>query len=343
MYLPRSLISQLYVNLTKTHHPLSPPVLILVGLDPDALCACRILVALLKSDYIPHKIQPITGYGDLSRAGRDLVQPMRLADGGSGGVVVCVGIGGLVDLEVTLGLESNEDGSGGFDGVSIWVFDSRRPWNLSNVFAGSTVTAETEHALVKPRRPEVDKGEITRNYRSENGGIVVFDDGDVEEDLSQQRESWFALEEMPEVDDGYATDASDLDSEDGEAAGENERQRKRKSSSIEDDAEFSVSKYDDTRPHQRRRSNSVGFTYCTAICTSLPVLVQPDSKHATARSENCKDTSIRFYASLEPGFFTTKSLSAATIRTNPPHSSDQSAPETRCCNPELPRPRDIVF
>src|ERR1700709_2196755 len=112
MYLPRHLLSHLYNHLVKTTHPLSPPVLILVSLDPDALCACRILTSLFKRDYIPHTIKPISGYADRARAGEDVVRPMRTTDGGSGGVVICLGVGGLVDLEALMGLEVDEDGNG---------------------------------------------------------------------------------------------------------------------------------------------------------------------------------------------------------------------------------------
>ena len=119
MYLPRSLISHLYTNLVRSHHPLSPPVLILVSLEPDAICACRILTALLKRDYIPHKIQPVSGYADLSKAGQELVRPMKTTEGGSGGVIVCLGVGGLVDLGSLLGLEEEEDAQsmGGVEGM----------------------------------------------------------------------------------------------------------------------------------------------------------------------------------------------------------------------------------
>ncbi len=93
MYLPRSILSKLYLHLQQTCHPLSPPVLILVALEPDALCACRILTQLLKHDYIPHKIQPVAGYADLERVGAELVAPMMSSRGGAGGVVVCLGVG----------------------------------------------------------------------------------------------------------------------------------------------------------------------------------------------------------------------------------------------------------
>lgn len=268
MYLPRQLISHLYLQLLRSHHPLSPPVLILVALEPDALCACRILTALLKRDYIPHKIQPVAGYGDLSRAGEELVRPMQTTNGGSGGVVVCLGVGGLVDLGEVLALSNPEDEVEDMGGVEIWVFDARRPWNLGNVFGGQ---AGTGHAMeeidpnARRRARGVDKGCITSSYTSKNGGIVVYDDGDIEEELRNEREAYYALLEMPEVDDDGA-------SEDGSDDEKQAESKKRKSWSGREDDEESDG---DEPPHQRRRSNSVwiflgrdlnsGLTRCVGL------------------------------------------------------------------------------
>ena len=105
MYLPRAQISQLYTSLLHTTHPLSPPVLILTALTVDSLCSTRILTSLLKRDYVPHKVQPVSGYFDLQKAGRELVLPLARQRGGEGGLVVCLGVGGLVDLEEVLGLD----------------------------------------------------------------------------------------------------------------------------------------------------------------------------------------------------------------------------------------------
>ncbi|KAJ9224156.1 hypothetical protein DTO169C6_3516 [Paecilomyces variotii] len=253
MYLPRNLISHLYLQLLRTHHPLSPPVLILVALEPDALCACRILTALLKRDYIPHKIQPVAGYGDLARAGEELVRPMRTTEGGSGGVVVCMGVGGLVDLSdiLCLTVEGEVEDMGG---VEVWVIDARRPWNLGNVFGGQAWTQQALQdgdPITRPKVPGVEKGCITQAYRTGSGGIIVFDDGDIEEDLRAEREAYCALEEMPEVDedeDDAADSDSDNDTVDNSGSG-----KKRKSwSGREEDEE---SDYDEP-PRQRRRSNS---------------------------------------------------------------------------------------
>ncbi|KAJ5819191.1 hypothetical protein N7474_004782 [Penicillium riverlandense] len=253
MYLPRQLISHLYLQLLRSHHPLSPPVLILVALEPDALCACRILTALLKRDYIPHKIQPVAGYGDLARAGEDLVQPMQTTNGGSGGVVICLGVGGLVDLGESLGLLSPEDESEDMGGVEIWVFDARRPWNLGNVFGGQSVAGQPMadiDANARRRGRGVDNGRITAAYSSKNGGIVVYDDGDIEE-MSREREAYHALLEMPEVDeDDDDASGGDTDDEDTEPGS-----KKRKSWSGREDEDESEED-DDGPPRQRRRSNS---------------------------------------------------------------------------------------
>ncbi|KAF7535654.1 hypothetical protein G7054_g5156 [Neopestalotiopsis clavispora] len=259
MYLPRELISKLYVHLQKTRHPLSPPVLILAALEPDALCACRILTRLLKHDYIPHKIHPVAGYGDLERAGQELVAPMMETRGGSGGVVVCLGVGGMVDMGTILGLEVEGEDSG-FGGVEVWVFDSHRPWNLSNVFGGYPLEAEAEGASsYQARAPEgVTAGRISRTYKPGKGGIIVFDDGDIVEGLSAERDAYLALVDMPDIDEEEGDLYGDSDSE---SEGEPERLeeptlpkpgQKRKSWSDRDES----SDEEDDRPRQRRRSNS---------------------------------------------------------------------------------------
>jgi cell division control protein 45 len=270
MYLPRALISKLYTHLQQTRHPLSPPVLILVALEPDALCACRILTRLLKHDYIPHKIQPVAGYTDLEKAGRELVMPMMESQGGSGGVVVCLGVGGMVDLGPLLGLEPEGDDAP-YSGVEVWVMDAHRPWNLGNVFGGFPLDPATEvSSSYQSRSPAgVDGGKITRVFNPGKGGIIVFDDGDIDEEMETERNAYLALIDMPDIDDD-GDDLGDTDDEDEDENFENTTQepahagQKRKSwSDGEDDS-------DDDRPRQRRRSNSVCiFRYLALYATDI--------------------------------------------------------------------------
>ncbi|KAJ6783366.1 hypothetical protein PWT90_10222 [Aphanocladium album] len=253
MYLPRSLISKLYIHLQNSRHPLSPPVLILVALEPDALCGCRILTRLLKHDYIPHKIQPISGYADLEKAGKELVVPMMQSQGGAGGLVVCLGVGGMVDLGPLLGLEP-EGEENPYSGVEVWVLDAHRPWNLANVFGGFPLQPPSEGAVTYQSRSPVGVlgGGIGRAYNSDRGGIIVFDDGDIEEELMAERDAYLALVDMPDIDDDandiYGLSDDDDDDEPRALAGQ-----KRKSLSGDHDG---LSDDDDDRPRQRRRSNS---------------------------------------------------------------------------------------
>jgi len=255
MYLPRSLISLLYSNLQKSHGPSSSQVLILSSLETDAICACRILTALLKRDYIQHRIQPVAGYGDLQKAGEKLVRPMKISEGGSGGVVICLGVGGLVDLASLLGLEDDEDAENDMSGVEVWVLDARRPWNLSNVFGGYAMPrpVEGDMSTALRRTPGVEKGCLQKSYRPGKGGIIVFDDGDIVDELSAEQDAFCALAEMPDLDQEMPEDSEDEDElEQDTASHGSSRSRKRKSWSDRDESEDEA----EERPQQRRRSNS---------------------------------------------------------------------------------------
>jgi cell division control protein 45 len=272
MYLPRSLITHLYTHLVRSHHPLSPPVLILASLEPDAICACRILTALLKRDYIPHKIQPVSGYADLAKAGEELIRPIKTTQGGSGGVVICLGVGGLVDLAPVLGLEDEEDGQT-LGGVEVWVLDARRPWNLSNVFGGQADSLPLQEVTANmPRKtPGVDRGCIQRGYKPGKGGIVVFDDGDIIDELDAEREAYCALADMPDVDED--DDIDEEDDDDGEDAGEPSSKKRKSWSDRENEDPDSD---EDERPRQRRRSNS-GSSIASSDRNRTPPSSQPSS------------------------------------------------------------------
>lgn len=282
MYLPRNLLSQLYTHLVRNTHPLSPPVLILVSLDPDALCACRILTALLKRDYIPHKVQPVAGYTELTNAGRELVLPLTRQQGGDGGVVICLGLGGLVDLEEILGLDGVDEQNGQTDmqdhGVEVWVVDGRRPWNLQNVFGSgslkSTEEQTTEQEVAVRRRRGVDQGKLLSSYTPGKGGIIVFDDGDIEQELNAEKEAFCALQDMPEVeedDDDRDDDAESEDDNESQVADSDDGQgssRKRKSLSDEEEDEELDSEMEEDRPRQRQKSNSVSISSGNVLLNS---------------------------------------------------------------------------
>lgn len=187
--------------------------------------------------------------------------PMMESQGGGGGVVVCLGVGGMVDLGPLLGLEPEGDEDSPYSGVEVWVIDSHRPWNLGNVFGGFPLDPAIEDSSsYQSRSPAgVDGGQITPTYKPGKGGIVVFDDGDIEEDLGVERNAYLALVDMPEIDEnspdvGESDDESDsLDNDRNAPQQAAHAGIKRKSWSDAEDEDSS----DDERPRQRRRSNSV--------------------------------------------------------------------------------------
>ncbi|KAA8914495.1 CDC45 family [Sphaerosporella brunnea] len=145
MYIPRSQFSSAYAHLKANASPSTNSVLILCALDIDSLCAARILAYLLKRDYILHQIKPVAGYQDLEKVNETLVKGKDELK-----FLICLGLGGLVDLSAFLELSRE-----GEDGVECWIIDGRRPWNLYNVY----------------------------------GGGKCFDDGDIAEEMAREQDA----------------------------------------------------------------------------------------------------------------------------------------------------------
>lgn len=264
MYLPRAQISQLYTELLRTTHPLSPPVLILTGLSVDSLCATRILTSLLKRDYIPHKVQPVSGYADLRRVGQELVLPLTRQHGGDGGVVVCLGAGGTADLINIFGLEEENPETGSIEeitdhGVEIWVVEARRPWNLRNVFgfAADYFDSNIDNQAALAPRQGVLEGKILSTYRPGRGGVIVWDDGDIEDELKAERKAIYELNDIPVVtNEDVLREAEAIRDAAESVEPDSSQSRKRKARSPSREFDGDEDQSEDERPRQRRRSNS---------------------------------------------------------------------------------------
>lgn len=262
MYLPRSQLSQLYEHLVKSTHALSHPIIILTSLGVDALCATRILTSLLKRDYIQYHIEPVAGYSELQRAGQKFALPLTRQRGGDGGTVVCIGAGGLVDLEEVLGLDGMSSGDGeevdmSDHGVDVWVIDARRPWNLGNAFGSSTSVQQAEDGPIMVRRSGVDQGRVLPSYRAGKGGIVIWDDGEIESELTAERDAFMALQDMPQItEEDISMEGEDSDLEPDEEEPSSSQSRKRKAASRDSDGEGPDDSDVEERPRRRRRSNS---------------------------------------------------------------------------------------
>ncbi|KAK1818514.1 DNA replication initiation factor cdc45 [Friedmanniomyces endolithicus] len=291
MYLPRPLLSHLYNTLLNTLTPSSSPLLVLTAPTVDAICALRILTTQLKRDFIPHKVRPVGGYAELQKAGEEEVKGMMKTAGGEGGIVICLGCGGGVDVGEMLGLtsEGEEDDVGGVEGqnaghgVEVWVIDAHRGWNLENVFSGNVAV-----------RRGVEQGKLLSTYRPGGvGGVIVWDEGDIETDLQAEREAYFALQGMPEIteEDLVAAEDDEDDAEEGAAETGNgdaverssSQTRKRKATSPDPDADSDIDSADD-RPARRRRSNSSLPIPSSPTSAQPPPSSQPDSPSAIVPS-----------------------------------------------------------
>lgn len=268
MYLPRQQIAQLYTDLIRTNHHGSAPIVILTALTVDSLCAAHILDLLLKRDFIRHQLVPIAGYSDLQRAGIQQVQTLSLARGGTGGTVVCLGLGGAVALEEVLGLDGGDEGAGEGaaedHGVEVWVLDSHRPLNLENVFGISATSRETQSV----GRLGVKDGRVLPGYKPGRGGIIVFDDGDLEQELAAEKEAFFALQDMPDIteedlalndhdeDSGDEDDDTEQPDDDDDADASSSGQKRKRATSLDDSEDEEDSDGEVSRARRRRRSNS---------------------------------------------------------------------------------------
>ena len=196
---------------------------------------------------------------------------------------MCLGVGGLVDLSAVLGLEE-QDGEDPAGGVEVWLVDARRPWNLGNVFGGNPAdyALQETNGNARPKGPEIEKGRIQPSYRPGRGGIIVYDDGDIDEELAAERDAYCALAEMPDVDDNDESEDTDTDSDIPDSFQGADRSRKRKSWS---DQEDDNSDTENPRPRRRRRSNSH-----TPI-TSSPTRRPPNAQVDVSRSPSLTPTS----------------------------------------------------
>ncbi|XP_070572365.1 cell division control protein 45 homolog [Ptychodera flava] len=126
-------------------------VLVLVAVDVDAICACRILQSLFQCDHVQYTLVPVTGRQDLEKAFLEHSEQIKH--------VVMINCGANIDILDVLQPDEN---------VMFYICDSHRPIDLVNVYN------ETQVKLLMKREddfsniPDYDK--------------IFRDDDDSEED-----------------------------------------------------------------------------------------------------------------------------------------------------------------
>ncbi|XP_057295663.1 cell division control protein 45 homolog isoform X1 [Hydractinia symbiolongicarpus] len=126
-------------------------ILVLVALDVDALCACKIVKLLFKQDNIQYTIIPVSGVSDLKSSYDEHREQIKH--------FLLLNCGGNIDLDI---LEPDDD-------TTFYIVDSHRPLDLNNVFK------EQVKILIKEGDSSID--EIPEPEK-----VIEYEGDDEEED-----------------------------------------------------------------------------------------------------------------------------------------------------------------
>lgn len=213
-------------------------------MDPDALFATRILTTLLERDCLSYRLSPVSGWKELGRVISGLKWNRGNGDGedeeeedagtNETRILVLINVGASIDLYGYLHLPPD---------VTCHLIDSHRPYALENIFSSTDA--------------DVD---VRRGAPATGGKVVVWDDGDIAEDMKEELEAYRALEFEPDSEE----EGSDDDGEEGSdaederafrAAQRRQRQRMGSSSSLgsEDEAEDEDDEDEDGEPRRKKR------------------------------------------------------------------------------------------
>eukprot|EP00794_Sanderia_malayensis_P013727 gene13727-15158_t len=118
----------------------SERVVILVALDVDALCACKVLQLLFQKDHVQYTIVPINGYESLKASFEEHKEQVKH--------FVLINCGGTVNLIEDLAPD---------DDVTFFIADSHRPLDLDNVYNQDQVKIMIKEGDTFDEIPEFEK------------------------------------------------------------------------------------------------------------------------------------------------------------------------------------------
>lgn len=184
MYYSIHQLSQAYHKILKrsSSHSSCQLVIFVSCLSLDTMCATKILSLLFKKQLVQSQIIPVFGYAELKHHYKQLDDEITS--------VILIGCGGIIDIETYFDIDPEEyllkdENEQNLDdsGVKkykrdIYVLDSHRPWNLDNLF-GSDI-------------------------------VQCFDDGTVEEYLTEQKDAYYKLVEIEEQEEENPSDDDNI-------------------------------------------------------------------------------------------------------------------------------------
>lgn len=134
---------------------ISERILVLVALDVDALCACRIIKNLFQQDNVQYTIVPVSGIDNIKELYDEHKEQIK--------IFLLINCGGNIDFDV---LEADEDST-------FYVVDSHRPLDLNNVFK------EQIKILIKD-------GDATIDEIPDPEKVIEYEDEDEEENKENE-------------------------------------------------------------------------------------------------------------------------------------------------------------
>jgi cell division control protein 45 len=157
-------------------------LLVLVALEVDALCACKILQCLLHADNVQYTLVPVDGIASLEKAFKEHSNEIQH--------VVMINCGGSVDiLDI---LEPAKD-------VTFFIIDSHRPLFLDNIFNQQQVRLLVDSDTETFELPEFD--DIYGSEPEEND--VESEDNDDSDHDGQLSELDEPAEKRPRRNEGH--------------------------------------------------------------------------------------------------------------------------------------------
>ncbi|ODV95051.1 hypothetical protein PACTADRAFT_70269 [Pachysolen tannophilus NRRL Y-2460] len=196
MYLNPSEFSKAFEDIKSTSlsHSTCKLVIFASCLNVDAICASKILTAVLKKNLISFQLIPVVGYSDLKLKFSNLDMDIRN--------VVILGCGAMVDLETYLEIDNEST-----DERKIYVIDGQRPWNLDNIFGSHTIVC-------------FDDGLIEEKLEKEKAAymVLVSIDSEAEEEDDDEEEEEEEEEEIQDDDENSSQGKRKIQSTNGSSS-----------------------------------------------------------------------------------------------------------------------------
>ncbi|ORY40218.1 CDC45-like protein [Rhizoclosmatium globosum] len=213
--------------------PNANTVLVIASPDPDALCACKMISNLLKSDCITHQIIPVSGYDVLDRT-----NDLKIKNNDSLRSIIMLNCGGVIDIAATLSIPPE---------ATVYIIDSHRPLHLGSIYKYEQVMVLDDGEIEEMKDVEeafnaieMADSEDDDDDEDDDGGLDLESDAESEREarpktrISRQDDEE-EVEEESQIIDNFDDDGENLDGEGSDLSGGRKRKKPTGSGQSTDD------------------------------------------------------------------------------------------------------------